>query len=253
VIGLCLDGTGYGEDGAIWGGEILLGDYQDYQRLFHLAYVPLPGGDLAVRQPWRTALAHLERADIPWETDLSPVSYAQDMNALDVVRAQIERGVNAPRTSSMGRLFDAVAALVGIRQTANYEAQAAIELEFQVEPGETGLYPFDIQEHVIDPGPLLTAIVGDLRDGISTPVIATRFHNTVAEMMRRICVQIRTEYEIEEIALSGGVWQNMTLLDKTVELLTRDGFTLYLHSFIPANDGGISLGQAVIALHKLNL
>jgi hydrogenase maturation protein HypF len=253
VIGLCLDGTGYGEDGAIWGGEILLGDYQEYQRLFHLSYVPLPGGDLAVREPWRTALAHLDQAGIPWEPDLPPVSHAQKMDVLNTLRVQIERGVNAPLTSSMGRLFDAVAALLGIRQTANYEAQAAIELESQVDPAETGLYPFDIQEQAIDPGPLLAAIVGDLRGSVSAATIAARFHNTVAEMMRYVCIEIRSRYGIDEIALSGGVWQNMSLLERTVKLLHKDGFNLYLHSFIPANDGGISLGQAAIALNKLNL
>ena len=258
VIGLSMDGTGYGEDGAIWGGEVLLGDYQNYQRLFHLAYVPLPGGDLAVREPWRTALAHLHQAAIPWEADLPPVRFAQgltseDRNPLDILQQQLNTGVNAPRTSSMGRLFDAAAALLGVRQTVNYEAQAAIELEFAVDETETGFYPFEISDQVLDPAPLLEAMLNDLRSGITMPVIASRFHNTMADLMLRICHHIHNESDINEVALSGGVWQNMTLLKKTVTKLMEDGFIVYLHHQVPANDGGISLGQVAVALHKLNL
>ena len=258
VIGLSLDGTGYGEDGTIWGGEVLLGDYHGYQRLFHLAYTPLPGGDLAVREPWRTALAHLERAGLPWDDDLPPVNHAKQIPAtgqetLDLLHQQIKQGFNAPLTSSMGRLFDAVAALIGVRQTVNYEAQAAIELESLVDQGETNHYPFDIHDKVLDPAPLLEAIISDLHAAVAPPLIAARFHNTIADLMHRICLQARKEMEINEVALSGGVWQNMTLLENTVRQLQEDGFQVYLHSQAPANDGGISLGQAVIALHKLNL
>jgi len=258
VIGLSLDGTGYGEDGAIWGGEVLLGDYQVYQRLYHLAYVPLPGGDLAVREPWRTALAHLHQAAIPWEADLPPVSYAQALTTigrhpLDILQQQLNTGFNAPPTSSMGRLFDAAAALLGIRQTVNYEAQAAIELEFLVDETETGVYPFEISNQVLHPAPLLEAMIKDLRRGITRSVIAARFHNTMADLMLRICHRIQAESDINEVALSGGVWQNMTLLEKMVTKLMEDGFIIYLHHQVPANDGGISLGQAAVALHKLNL
>ncbi|MGB3700126.1 MAG: carbamoyltransferase HypF [Anaerolineales bacterium] len=258
VIGLCLDGSGYGEDGAIWGGEILLGEYREYQRLYHLAYVPLPGGDQAIREPWRIALAHLERAGLPWETDLHPVIYSKQItdsgwNPLDLLQQQITSSINAPPTSSMGRLFDAVAALLGIRQTVNYEAQGAIELESLVDPDDTGIYPFTIDGQILDPAPLLRAILNDLRTGVPVPALAARFHNTLADLMQRICLQIRTEREINEVALSGGVWQNMTLLKKSIVLLRRDGFKVYLHHQVPANDGGIALGQAAIALHKLNL
>jgi len=258
VIGLCLDGTGYGEDGAIWGGEILLGDYREYQRLYHLAYIPLPGGDKAIREPWRTALAHLERAGLPWEADLHPVVFANQMtdtdwNPLDLLQQQITSEVNAPPTSSMGRLFDAVAALLGVRQTINYEAQAAIELESLVDPDEIGKYPFTIDDQILDPAPLLKALLNDLRAGIPVPTLAARFHNTLADLMRRTCLLIRTESEINEVALSGGVWKNMVLLKKSVALLRKDGFKIYLHHQVPANDGGIALGQAAIALHKLNL
>ena len=257
-MGLCLDGTGYGEDGAIWGGEILLGDYTQFERRFHLAYVPLPGGDLAVREPWRSALAHLESAGIAWEPDLHPVRHAEqlassDQNLLALLQQQIDNQINAPLTSSMGRLFDAVAALLGIRQRVNYEAQAAVELESAVQQSEFGVYPFGIDDQVLNPAPLLTAILNDLRSGIPIPILAARFHNSIADLMLRICLQIRSENEINEVALSGGVWQNMTLLEKTMKNLLANGFKIYLHHQVPANDGGVSLGQAAIALHKLNL
>jgi hydrogenase maturation protein HypF len=176
-----------------------------------------------------------------------------DWDPLDLLRQQIDRRVNAPPTSSMGRLFDAVAALLGVRQAVNYEAQAAVELEFMADQSEKGFYSIAIHDQVLDPTPLFEAILDDLRDGISVPLIAARFHNTIADLMQRVCLQIRSESGISEVALSGGVWQNMTLLEKTVRKLRADGFVVYLHHQVPANDGGISLGQAVIALHKLNL
>jgi hydrogenase maturation protein HypF len=253
VIGLCLDGTGYGDDGAIWGGEILLGDYHQFERRFHLAYVPLPGSDLAIREPWRTALAHLASAGIPWTPDLAPVRYAEEKGAVYILEQQIEKHVNAPLTSSMGRLFDAVASLIGVRQMVNFEAQAAIELEFMVEQVEEEAYPFAIQDRYLDPTPLFNAIVADLQNGIGLPLIAARFHNSIAELMHRICLQIRSETDINEVALSGGVWQNNTLLINTMSKLRKDRFTIYLHQQVPANDGGISLGQAAIAVHKLNI
>lgn len=258
VIGLCLDGTGYGQDGAIWGSEILLGDYRDYQRLFHLAYIALPGGDLAVREPWRTALSHLEQAGLSWDPDLFPVQHARQSSKpgwdlLELIHKQIDNQINAPPTSSMGRLFDAVAALIGVRQTVNYEAQAAIELELLVAPDETGSYPIEIRGEELDPAPLLEALLSDLRSGVKPPVLAARFHNSIAEIMRRVSIQIRAETGINEIALSGGVWQNVTLLKKSVGLLAKDGFKIYWHHQVPTNDGGIALGQAAIALHQLKL
>jgi len=258
VIGLSLDGTGYGEDGNIWGGEVLIGDYKRFERRFHLAYVPLPGGDLAIREPWRTALAHLDSAGIPWDPDLQPVNYAEQKakpgwNPFELLRQQIDKRLNAPLTSSMGRLFDAAAALLGVRMVVNYEAQAAVELEFMVDPGETGFYAFSLNDQVLDPAPMLKGMINDLRSGTTIPVIAARFHNSIADLMHRACVQIRSENDINEVALSGGVWQNKTLLERTFKKLEQDGFVIYLHKQVPANDGGISLGQAVIALHKLNL
>jgi hydrogenase maturation protein HypF len=258
VIGLSLDGTGYGQDGAIWGGEILVADYVGYERRYHLAYVPLPGGDKAIREPWRIALAHLHQAGLAWEADLPPVIYAKQMatNAgapLDLLQRQITQGLNAPPTSSMGRLFDAVASLLGIRQTANYEAQAAIELEALVGTHEVGEYPFSINRQILDPSPMFQELLNDLRDGLSVSTLAGRFHNTIAKLLHRACQEIRLETRINEVALSGGVWQNKTLLSKTTQLLMDDGFAVFLHRQVPTNDGGIALGQAAIAINKLEL
>jgi hydrogenase maturation protein HypF len=186
------------------------------------------------------------------------VKYALALNKpgwdlLDLLHKQIESQVNAPPTSSMGRLFDAVAALIGVRQTVNYEAQGAIELEYMVDPDEAWSYPIEVRDQILDPAPLLEALLGDLRAGVKPSILAARFHNSIAEIMRRISIQIRSETGINEVALSGGVWQNMTLLKKSVGLLRKDGFKIYLHHQVPTNDGGIALGQAAIALHQLNL
>jgi hydrogenase maturation protein HypF len=257
VIGLSFDGTGYGEDGAIWGGEIILADYAGYERVFHLDYVPLPGGDKAVREPWRTALAHLHAADIPWEADLPPVEHAinaakNSTDPLNLLERQIETRLNAPDTSSMGRLFDAVSSLLGIRHTANYEAQAAIELEALADSDESGAYPFIIEGQILDPAPMLQGLVHDLRRGLPIPSLAGRFHNTIAQLVHQACSQIRAQTGISEVALSGGVWQNMTLLKRSLPLLEKDGFTIYLHQQVPTNDGGIALGQVAILYHKDN-
>ena len=252
VIGVSFDGTGYGDDGAIWGGEFFIADYAGYERPYHLAYTPLPGGDLAVKEPWRLALAWLRHcgfgiADCGFLFQ-SAIPNPQS-EILPIVWQQMEKGVNAPPTSSMGRLFDAVAALVGVRQTVNYEAQAAIELEALADPAETGVYPFalDAAQFVVDPGPMITAVLDDLRRNTPIPTIAARFHNGVTQMTLDVCRDLHTRYNLNEVALSGGVWQNVTLLTRTVPLLQADGFTVYLHSKVPPNDGGLVLGQTAVA------
>jgi hydrogenase maturation protein HypF len=252
VIGLSFDGTGYGTDGAIWGGEVLLADYAGYERFLHLSYIPLPGGDKAIREPWRVALAHLRQAGIAWDQDLPPVKFASQMkssavNPLDLLQRQITRRINSPPTSSMGRLFDAVSSLLGVRHTANYEAQPAIELEAMADPHEPGFYPFIITDQDLDPAPLFQALIADLRAGTSIPVLARRFHNSLAHLVLQVCREIRAQNGINQVALSGGVWQNITLLEITTSLLQEDGFELFLHRQIPSNDGGLALGQAVIA------
>ncbi|MEW6716520.1 MAG: carbamoyltransferase HypF, partial [Chloroflexota bacterium] len=243
VIGFSFDGTGYGDDGAIWGGEVLLANYRGYQRVYHLDYVPLPGGDVAVRQPWRMALSWLHKSNLEWEASLPPVKHAGDHMA--VIYNQLRTGLNAPLTSSMGRLFDAVSALAGVRQEVNYEAQAAIEFEALVDADEQAAYPFTLTSSTIDPTPVITSIVTDIQHAQPTPKIAARFHNGLAQLVAKISLTIRSRFSVNEVALSGGVWQNITLLEKTVPLLQEEGFTVYIHSKVPANDGGLALGQAI--------
>ncbi len=250
VIGVAFDGTGYGEDGAIWGGEVLISTYRHYERFAHLDYMRMPGGDAAVRKPWRLALAWLSKAGLPWSEDLPPVK-AASKEEQRVVARQLEIGLNSPQTSSMGRLFDAVSALIGLRQEVNYEAQAAIELESQADRGETGAYHFGLREELLDPAPVIRAIVSDLMDGVSAQAIAARFHNGVAQAVLAVCKSGRAKHGLDRVVLSGGVWQNMFLMRRTVDLLRGDDFEILIHRKVPANDGGLALGQAAIAAHKI--
>jgi hydrogenase maturation protein HypF len=250
VIGLTYDGTGLGTDGAVWGGEVLLGGYSGYQRVFHLRYMPLPGGDAAVLKPARVALAGLHQAGLDWEPGIAPVDAfcAQERNA---IRVQIERGLNAPLTSSMGRLFDGASALLGICQVATYEGQAAIEMEALADRDEQGQYEFDIHADEIDPTPVWRSLLSDIHSGIAVPVAAARFHNSVARASLEACQRVRSQIGANTVALSGGVWQNRLLFEKTYRLLDQKGFKVLIHHQVPTNDGGLSLGQALVAVHQI--
>ncbi len=250
VIGLSFDGTGYGTDGAIWGGEVLLGGYKDYQRLYHLAYVPLPGGDQAVRKPARMALAHLWQAGLAWEPDLPPTEQlcAEERT---ILKAQLERKINSPLTSSMGRFFDAASALIGVRQKATYEGQAAIELEAIADPNETGAYPFSVIGDIIDPAPLWEALLADWRRGTPQPTLAARFHNSIIRLVVNLCQAIREERAVNVVALSGGVWQNRFLLERCVPALEANHFQVFTHHQLPPNDGCIAYGQVLVAAFNL--
>ncbi len=246
VIGLAYDGTGYGVDGAIWGGEVLTGSYQGYERDYHLSYVPLPGGDLAIRKPSRMALAYLWQMGIEWEPDLPPVKEycAQDRMTL---RSQLEHHLNTAATSSMGRLFDAVAALTGLCQSVNFEGQAAMELEASIDPDETGIYPVNLDAGQIQVDAMIAAIIADWRAGRPPGQIAARFHNSLVKMNLEVCMDIKEKRTINTVALSGGVWQNQFLLNHTIETLKKNGFKVLTHWQLPANDGGLALGQAMVA------
>jgi hydrogenase maturation protein HypF len=255
VIGLAYDGTGYGPDGAVWGGECLIADYRDYQRVFHLAYVPLPGGDQAAREPWRMALAWLDHAGLEWAADLPPVRFALahsagEIGLLEAVRGQLRTGLNAPPTSSLGRLFDAVASLLNVRHRMTYEGQAASELEALADPDEAAEYPYDLGAEVFDPSPVFSRLVAEARAGIAPGRLAARFHNTLSAMSVEVCRVVRGRLGLNEVALSGGVWQNVTLLTRTRTRLRAAGFTVYIHRQAPANDGGLALGQAMVALAR---
>jgi hydrogenase maturation protein HypF len=246
VIGVAFDGTGYGTDGTIWGGEFLVAGLDGFERGGHLTPVPMPGGASAIRQPWRMAAAYLGLG-APDQLDVK----RRNADRWAAVTAMAAKGVNAPLTSSAGRLFDAAAALLGVRDTINYEGQAAIELEQLADPAEAAAYPATV---VTGEGPfqirgadLLTALVCDLTAGVRAPVIAARFHHGVAAAIEAGCVLLRERHGLGTVALSGGVFQNMLLLHATVARLEARGFQVLTHSRVPCNDGGISLGQAVIA------
>ena len=245
IIGVAFDGTGYGTDGAIWGAEFLIMDYASFRRAAHLKYVPLPGGDAAINRPYRIALAHLWAAGEAWDDTLPPVRAASEEEQR-ILTQQLERRVNTVNTSSGGRLFDAVSSLVGVRQEINYEAQAAIELETLVDPEIREAYRFDVAAE-IDAAPVIRAVVADVKAGVPPTVIASRFHQGVAEMIGDVCVHLREETGLNEVALSGGVFQNVTLLGRVLPILRANGFIIYTHHLVPPNDGGLALGQAVIA------
>ncbi|MER6216114.1 carbamoyltransferase HypF [Streptomyces sp. NPDC001674] len=262
VIGVAFDGTGYGDDGAVWGGEFLLADYDGFTRFAHLAYVPLPGGDAAVHRPYRMALAHLRAAGIAWTDDL-PCVAACPPDERRVLEAQMERNLNCAPTSSMGRLFDAVSSLAGVCHRAGYEAQAAIELEAaaltaeSAADGRTG-YAFALgpPERAVgapwtaDPAPVVAAIVDDVRAGVPPALVAARFHRAVAALVHRTCVVARERSGLDTVALTGGVFANVLLSSACAEALRKDGFTVLRHHQVPPNDGGLALGQLVIAGHR---
>jgi hydrogenase maturation protein HypF len=262
VIGIALDGAGYGTDGALWGCEVMVANLLDFERKAHLAYIPLPGGNTAAHEPWLMAAVYLEKAyngdtfldlDIPFVRQL-------DRHAWRTKSSMIQQKVNSPLTSSMGRLFDAVAALVGLRSKVQYGGQAAIELEMQSE-ASTVIYPFTLlptdTPMRLDVIPMIRAIVSDLQQGVSVPQIAGRFHRSVAKMLAETCAQIQMQARVQEqkdlkiVALSGGVFQNRLLLEQLIARLKGMGFEVYINRRIPPNNEGISLGQAAIAAARI--
>jgi hydrogenase maturation protein HypF len=259
VIGVAWDGTGYGSDGHIWGGEFFVGDYRGFRRAAHLEYLPMPGGDTAIRNPWRLALGYVYA--LAGEVVALPGIGDQEMR---IVRQQVDRRLNTPLTSAAGRLFDAAAALIGVRQQVTYEAQAAIELEMlATQWASTGMqadpisaYPYDLEEgdegSTIRLRGLMEAIQTDVTAGIGPAEIGYRFHETMAVMIASVCERISEEAaqrggDLQTVALSGGCFQNRLLLSLTVPRLEEAGFRVLLHGQTPCNDGGISLGQAVLA------
>ncbi len=316
VIGLALDGTGYGTDGQIWGGEALLADYCDFERVAHFAYVPMPGGAAAIHEPWRMAVSylaqHFGRAFLDFRI---PFVQRLDRRRVEVVLRMLDGRVNSPLTSSCGRLFDAVAALAGIRQRVNYEAQAAIELEMAIDEtvDSDGAYPlgleanpkienrkpkigsdslpeasfefpdssFDSIHHLggrlprglgstvrwlalseaegspgtghwtIDTRPMFEALVGDLKEGVPPGIISRRFHNGLVELFTRLALLLRKRTGLNRVCLSGGTFQNVYLLEHLTARLQADGFEVFTHAEVPAGDGGLSLGQALVAAHRL--
>jgi hydrogenase maturation protein HypF len=245
TIGVAFDGTGYGPDGAIWGGEFLVAGYEGFERRAHLRYIPLAGGDAAVREPWRCGLAYLMDALGP-EAPIEGVPEGRKR----VVRRMIAMGVNTVPTSSCGRLFDAVAAIIGLRREVNFEAQAAIELESIAEEGVTERYPFEISPGdclELDFRPAIASIAREAAADHPWEAISAKFHNTLGEAIVEVSRRIRSDTGLQRVCLSGGTFQNMRLLTLAVTGLRGAGFEVFLHREVPCNDGGIALGQAAIA------
>jgi hydrogenase maturation protein HypF len=250
VIGVAMDGTGFGSDGTFWGGEFLVTGLARFERRAHLRAVPLPGGDAAIRQPWRMALSHLRDCLGPQIQD--DVACFRSVSAAEfkLVDTMLSRGIRTVQTSSCGRLFDAVAALLGMGSEVTFEGQAAIALEMAANPGVTDRYGFELHQGepiVVDLRPTIGAIVRDVTRKRPVDEISARFHNTLSAAIVEVCCCIRRSDGLDRVCLSGGVFQNHLLLGLTAAQLRHSGFGVFLHAMVPANDGGISLGQAVIA------
>jgi hydrogenase maturation protein HypF len=254
VIGIAYDGAGYGPDGTVWGGEILLAEPARFERLGYLRRVPLAGGDAAVREPWRAALGYLTEV-FGFQLDTFERYFPEvPGNACGAVVDMLEKRFNVVESSSAGRLFDCVAALLGFRGRVNYEGQAAVELEQYADPRETGYYPFEVTEgepFEVDWRPTVAAVVEDIDAGTDPSVVAARFHNTIARTLAAAAERAREITGLSSVAFSGGVFQNTTLLDRTLPLLERAGFEVLRHKYLPPNDGCISYGQVIVALAGL--
>jgi hydrogenase maturation protein HypF len=256
VIGVALDGTGYGTDGAVWGGEFLEGSIAEgFVRRAHLEYAPMPGGAAAIRQPWRMALAQLITLYGEEETSKLPLAVVREAGEQNVrlVARLVERGLNTPPTSSAGRLFDAVAALTGMpgSRRTTYEGQAAVELELAAEGPASRGYPFRLRPEgagwVVETSGIIGGVVEDLLSRRLVGAVSSKFHRTMADVVVAGCEEVREAGGGSSVALSGGTFQNLLLLERVVELLTGKGFTVYRHRRVPTSDGGLSLGQAVLA------
>ena len=258
VIGVAFDGVGYGTDGAIWGGEFLVADWQDFRRMGQFEYVPMPGGAAAIKKPYRMALGYLYSLlgdDFSLEglplANLNPHETA-------IIKQQLQKRINCPLTSSAGRLFDAVAALVGLSGEVSYEAQAAIALEMQApdrfEKAKIKTYPYTLEEQkgiiIVKLGELFSALVDDVRNNMGISIISLKLHQTIAGITVEMCRKISHNTGLKQVALSGGVFQNRLLLRLTAAGLEQAGFEVFTHHLVPCNDGGLSLGQAVIANFK---
>lgn len=256
AIGVILDGTGYGEDGKIWGFEIVSGDYLSYKREYHQSYIPLPGGELAAGSPWRTAVSFLIKAmgaeGLVAADQLFGNLFEED---LKIVAGQLEKNINTILSSSCGRLFDAVAAMLGLCMVNTYDGQAAIQLSellaSQIPTAGGDHYPFEVTEDEISFLQMFPALLHDLKNGKGREHIARCFHDTLALAIKEAVLKTANRTGLDFVALSGGSWLNPYLLQKTVQLLNDEKLTMLLHKDIPPNDGGLSLGQAAIALWRL--
>jgi hydrogenase maturation protein HypF len=252
VIGISLDGTGYGPDGNMWGGEFFITNLCDFKRYSHFDYIAMPGGDKAISEPWRMAMSYIYKyfgkddllTSIPWSNNM-------DIGKKRLIYEMIEKKINSPLTSSAGRLFDAVAALLGLCVVQTFEAEAPMRLESIICHDIKDYYPYHIDQTVI----LKEMFQGIIRDinNIDKSIISVKFHNTIAKIIVDVSEKIRREDGLKKVVLSGGVFQNRYLIETSIFLLKQSGFDVYINNLVPANDGGISLGQLVIAAKKQKL
>jgi hydrogenase maturation protein HypF len=252
VLGLIFDGTGYGEDGCIWGGEALIGSIKKSVRIGHLLNFPLLGGEAAVKEPWRTALA---LADISIGREYASSLFPEYSKNSKTLFQALDSNINSPLTSSMGRLFDGVAALIDLRRTASYDGQPAIELQQIIDENSNGSYHFDVTNKdnmfIFDWRQVIREIVSDLKSNVPPGAISLKFHNAIVDLTANIAVLIREKNKTKVVALSGGVFQNDYLLEKCSKVLENNGFTVYSNEKVPANDGGISFGQSAAAAYRM--
>ena len=251
VIGLSFDGTGYGEDGNIWGGEVMAAEPGRYSRTAHFSYVPMPGGSAAIKEPWRMAVSYLLDGFGDAYKDFNlPLLDTVEADRIRFIEKMIASRINTPLTSSLGRLFDGVAAIVGIRNRVLFEGQAAMELEMIADETIVETYPYEwINEdpYKIQTVPIIRGVVADMQNRIPLPVISGKFHTTLIRMFSELCDEIRKENGLDRVVLSGGVFQNSILLFGLIRALEEIHFSVYTHKQVPTNDGGICLGQAVAA------
>jgi hydrogenase maturation protein HypF len=260
VIGISFDGTGLGTDNNIWGGEFLIANRRTFDRKAHLKYIPMPGGEKAVTEPWRIALSYIHDAyALGSPAVIDKIFKRLDPKKREIIARMIETGINTPLTSSVGRLFDAVSSILGIRDSITFEAEAAIELESIADTSGTEAkepYPFHITDTdpmMLDMGPLIKGVIEGLGGGVRASLISSRFHYTLGEVIVTVANRLRELTSIEEVVLSGGVFQNKLLLEIAVNALGKEGFSTFYNELVPTNDGGISLGQAVIAWENFKL
>jgi hydrogenase maturation protein HypF len=246
VTGISFDGTGYGTDGNIWGGEFLIADLSGFERYTHFDYIPLPGGDKAVDEPWRSAFSYIysyfgNTIDYEKIPGLKTINHEK----LKIIREMIDKRINTPLSSSAGRLFDAVSAILGICTMASFDSEAPMRLESIASDCTDDIYPFEISDVLSFRETIKAMIEETEKHEIS--YISAKFHNTVAMASVKVAEKIRNERAINKVVLSGGVFQNKYLLEKTIRLLTQAGFNVYTNILVPANDGGIALGQLAVA------
>jgi hydrogenase maturation protein HypF len=256
VLGLALDGTGYGTDGTIWGGEALLADYSEFKRVGHFTNVPMPGGDQAIREPWRMAVAYLSQL-FGREFLNFPVPFVRNLDhqKTETLLRMMDRGVNSPLTSSAGRLFDAVAALIGLQQKVTYEGQAAVALEMAMaHDSGAGAYDFALRAvddvWIIETLSLFDSILADLKRQTPPSIISLRFHRGLVAVLARLAAALRDQIGLSRICLSGGTFQNSFLLENLTVSLQSRGFQVFTQTKVPSGDGGLSLGQVLVAAHK---